>query len=540
VVAEENGQVEVAVLAKDEGVVALQAVELDPGAGETTQPPGESEQWTPDDTIQPPEDMIAFKRLTETSEPRATSIASLVRNTVGLGWDITPWPYRERVDDEVVKEAREQLDLLARRDVVMGRPSFSDLMEAVKWDQKEVGNGYLEVSRNRLTGKVDGLYHVPGEKIRRKRERDGWVMGQNATLIPNDPYRVDYFNFGEKVAYDKGGTPQRKLSDGARGKGGWKRNELIPFREYSSASRDYGVPRDASLAVEYLASRFVEEWTAGYFHGSGVPPTLIFVQGEEQKQGNRIRFTVPQSTMNRIGQSLNANAKPGARVAVIPVPPGTKIDSVGLAELSERDITFGDFKTMHRRNVGSAFGLMPIFYGDVESGGRYTAEVQRSLTLEQTFDPDQRQTEDRLWTTLMCDLGYHDLRIKFKRLAVEGDAVRRESAVNMAEVGAITMGEYRSANGYGPLDEDEYGEGFNARLVNAGPPPGAENRIPVDAASGAGLRPGLAGRVPSERHDERRRRAFTPPTVTKADHGDPAAEEEVDALESEVAEAVPK
>lgn len=516
------------ILAKDADGVTEELVELeaDPGAGESHQAKDESELWTPTDTLTPPEDLIMLKRLSEHSQIRDTSINAVVVNTVGLGWDIDRWPYREAdVSDDDIREARERIDVIARRDRRLGRPSFTTLMRAVKRDQKEIGNGFLEVSRNRRSGQVDGLYHVPGERVRRKRDQAGWVMGQNPDVFSGegDPIRVDFYNFGEKVSYSEAGEPQPRLASGL-GQRRWKVNELIHFREYTSQDRDYGLPRDAALAVEYVASRYVNEWTASFFAASGVPPKMVFVQGEEARAGetNRVRFTVPQKTVNRIDQALHADAKPGSRVVVIPVPPGTKIDEVTLGELSDRDLTFGEFKSMHRQHVGSAHGLLPLFYGDVADSGRYTAEVQRALTLEQTFDPDQVETEDRLWTTLMSDMGMGDMRIKFKRLAVEGNAVRRQSANDGAEVGAVTMGEWRDAHGLGPLPWDgPKEEDPNDRILNTGLPRGAQNRERIEDQRG--LRPGIGGR---ESHAK--------------DNGHPDfVEAEVDALAKELSEYGP-
>lgn len=518
---------EVAVLAKAETDVELSAIELDPGAGSSHQAVDHDEMWTPSDAIPPPEDLGALQAITEYSQIRDTCIGALVRNTVGLGWSVEAWPdHHDEATPEMIAECRGRLDACARRDYRMNGPSFSDLMESVKRDQKEIGNGYIEVSRNKRTGMVDGLFYVPGVKVRRKRDRSGYVMGENPETAGDEPLRVDFLNFGQKVQYDSKGRPLPKL---AKSVSRWHVNELVPLREYTARSRDYGLPRDLGLAAEYLAARFVEEWTHSFFAASGVPPRLVFVAGQEVKDGSsqRVKFTVPKATINRIDQAIRSDAKPGARVAVIPVPPGTTISDVELGELSDKDLTFGEFKGMHREHVGSAFDLMPIFYGDINDSGRYTAEVQRAFTLEQTFDPDQRQTEDRLWNSLLTDMGYAPLRLKFKRMAVEGDAVRRESAQAAAEVGVITVRQFLDAHGLPPLDESIHGKGINDELVVVGQPPGAENREPISANDQRGLQPGIGGRVAKSGSIWRRHEHL---------HGVEHVEDEVEDLAKQLAE----
>lgn len=504
---------EALLISKEDGVTELRAVPLE---GTSTQPDDTSLLWTPDDTIAPPEDLISLRALSENSWIRGTCIEAVARNTVGLGWEIVADTDGSQIDpDELIADAK-VLDALAERDKRLDSPTFGELMYAVKTEEEECGNGYVEISRKRGSGQIDGLFHVPGPYVRRKKDRSGYVVGMNPQIAGADTTRVDYYNFGEKAEYGKDGKPTGRLQAGKR----WAVNELLPFRLFTSASRDYGLPRDVELAIEYLAAKLVDEWGVGFFDSSGVPPTILFVSGEESKTGQRIRFTVPQETIERIDQALKTDASRVARVAVVPVPPGTNVQAESLATLSERDLTFGDFKKQHRRNVGGSFRLSPIFYGDVDDAGRYTAEVQRALTLEQVFDPEQDRYESRLTRTLMRDLGMEGKTIRFKRLAVEGDAVRRESANDAAEVGAITIGEYRNAHGLGPLPFDGNGDDPNDAIINAGKPRGAEDRTNA-AQDQRGLRPGIGGRV--AKHDD--------------GHGEPYVDAEVDQLVTELVEA---
>lgn len=494
-----NGMVaEAAIVKADDDHVELRAIEVDSGAGKSSQSASEDELWTPDDTFEPPEDLHALARLTDNSSIRETCIGAIARNTVGLGWDVDVWE-GQQASPERRAECRQLVDALARRDRILDRPSFSSLMYAAKWDEEETGNGAIEVSRNRNTGKIDGLYHAPGAKVRRKRDLTGYVIGPKADAGINVDRR-EFSNFGEKVEYDSKGQPQRRLAKGAS----WSRNELIVFRRYTSASRHYGLPRDVALAFEYAAARFLNEWTASFFEGSGTPPTIVFVAGKEGKDGQRVHFTVPEATVRRIQQAVKSDSKPGARVAIIPVPPGTEVKDVQLAQKSaDKDLTFEAWRKLHEHHVGAGFDLMPIFYGNAEDGGRYTAEVQRAFTLEETFDPDQREHEDRIYNSLFTDLGFTELRMVFKRLAVEGDAVKREAAVAMAEAGGITVREFRAAHGYGPLDEAIHGEGANERIVSTGKPRGAEDRVAVRATQDQrGLRPGIGGRIAKTGDDD--------------------------------------
>ena len=458
-----------------------------PPVGESAQPTDEQDVWTPDGSITPPENLSALKKLTENSWARASAIDAIALNSVGLGWELVPNKDNAQMPKEEIAAAATTLDVLAERDLRLKNPNFSELLFAVKSDEEECGNGYIEVSRSKRDGMIDGLFHVPGDRVRRLTDREkGWIVART-DLDVADPDTNLFYNFGDKVQYGSDGKPTNKLVSGKR----WARNELIPFQLYNSESRDYGLPRDIALSLEYAAAKLASEWNVGFFDSSGTPPTILFVQGVQRQDGSRITFTVPPEVTQRIEQTLSAGGPRQRRVAVIPVPGGTKTESVQLGQLSDRDMGFSDFKKQHALNVCGAFRISPIFIGITDTG-RYTAEVERALTLEQTFDPEQRRYEERLQRTLLRDLGYGEMNLKFKRLAVEGDAARRDSADRLAEAGAITVQELREAHGWPPLIEEH--EEMNEEIVSMGQPEGADDRT-VEGTSQRGLRPGIGGRV---------------------------------------------
>jgi len=242
-----------------------------------------------------------------------------------------------------------------------------------------------------------------------------------------------------------------------------------------------------------------------------VPATIVFVQGEEQQQGNRIDVKVPTQVTDRIYQTIRSDSSRRARVALVPLPAGVRANSIQLGQVSDRDVGFTMFRDQNAKRSLAAFRLQPIFIPAVPDEGRYTAEVQRSITLEQVFDPEQERYEHDLSQTVVRDLGFENLRLRFKRLAVEDNAARRDSADKMAEQGDITRREHREAHGFAPLPEAAEGEqpepgqvpfGWNDELLGGeGPPPGAENRV-VEGTDQRGLQPGMAGRRQRSQDEE--------------------------------------
>jgi hypothetical protein len=148
-----------------------------------------------------------------------------------------------------------------------------------------------------------------------------------------------------------------------------------------------------------------------------------------------------------------------------------------------------------------------VFVGIPETG-RYTAEVQRSITKEQVFDGEQERYQVRLSgqpgvPSLLNDMGFADMALDLTDLAVEDDAARRASADTMAGLGTIRHGEHRKAHGFGLIPEADQGVSADDAAQDGKVPAGWNNELLFVPSSGAqvspgdgqqGLRPGLAGR----------------------------------------------
>ena len=456
----------------------------------------QEEEWleTPDGALTPPLNLDMLRTLSELDPIRDDCVRAVVRNTVGLGYELQVEEGREQDladPTESINSATAQLEAAAARDTKLERPSFATLLEALKTDEEEVGNAYIEVSRDKRTGSIDGIFRAPGAEVRRKDDRTGYLILDRA----NPERKVEFENFGAKVVYGDDGKPTNSLAKGAR----WERNELLAFRHFTSSSQDYGLPRDRAMVLEYLAAKLSTESNVSFFASGGTLPSVLFVQGTESErgaQGGRIDVEVPPEVVRAIGDTMRSDAGAQKRIAIIPLPAGIQAQHVELGSFSDRDVGYQSFRDSTGRRIIASFGLQPIFIPAVPDEGRYTAEVQRALCLEATFDPDQRRWERRLTDTICKDLGYPELQLKLRRLAVEADAARRDSSDKLAEQGNITRREHRAAHGYAPLPEGgDTGipDGWNDELVDTGQPPGAENRRQF-GDDNRGLRPGLAQR----------------------------------------------
>jgi capsid portal protein len=423
-----------------------------PPEGTTTQPEDQSAKWTPEHALLPPADLERLASLTSVARSRRPCIEATVLNTVGRGVEVVPREGQEDdAEDDEAAELLKRFDDLARRDVRLGRPSFKRLLAAAKWDEEEVGNGYLEVARNRITGEISGLFHIPGKEVRRRKDRKGWVVGPKNGSAAD---RVEFYDFGEKVKYDADGHPEGTLNGNGKR---WDRNEIIPFRLYTSKSRDYGLPRDEHLAIDYLGDRNAAEANVGFFAGGGVPPTVIFLKAPQTENSeDEIEIEIPPELPAKIAAAMKADGDRRNRVAFFSLPEGVEPDKIDLASLSERDMGFIEFRKDNRRATLGAWRMAPIFIADIEDTNYSTAETERKLTKEQLFDPEQDRWEDILTETLLREMAPH-MQFKFTELDVTDEKAVRESADSAGDRGEITNGEYREAHGFSRLAEAKEG-----------------------------------------------------------------------------------
>lgn len=423
--------------------IQLGAASLPRSAGTSQQPEEEANFWTPDDAIAPPEDLERLANLTQVSRLRRSCIAAMVQNTVGLGVEIVPQPGREdEASEDEPHEVLDKLDELARRDRRSQRPSFARLLRRVWWDRNEVGNGALEVSRNAVTGEIDGLFHAPGKRVRRLTQRNGWVIGTRSGTE-----RTRFYDFGEKVRYENG-KPTGRLAGSASDGFRRDRNELLVVQLYTSESLDYGLPPDAQLAIDYLGDKLAGETNVAFFDSLGVPPTVIAVTVDpsqiEAMPGEQIKLEVPPDVIQKIGDVMRGTRDKSRRVAIVAVPGGSRMEVHELAVRSERDVGFVEYRRDNRHAMLGAWRLSPIFVADIEDANYSTAEVERAITKEQVFDPEQAEATELL-QPILDDLGFPHLQLRFRELAIESDAAKRESANDAADRGMITNEEYRDA-----------------------------------------------------------------------------------------------
>lgn len=224
--------------------------------------------------VEPPYNLETFIQIYEMSAPHYAAVNAKVANIVGLGYKFVETSKTKRgleniADDEKkTKKVRGALnehrdELFEQLEGLNEEDTFIEGLEKVWRDYEIMGNGYIEVGRNR-DNTIGYVGHVPAHTVRVRRKRDGFVQinGRDA---------VFFRNFGDDVANPV--TSDRSP------------NELIHIKRYSPSSTYYGVPDVVAAQQAIAGNEFSARFNLDYFENKAVPRHVITLKGAKLGTG---------------------------------------------------------------------------------------------------------------------------------------------------------------------------------------------------------------------------------------------------------------
>ena len=137
-----------------------------------------------------------------------------------------------------------------------------------------------------------GIFHLPAARMRRLGDRSGYVLLVAGPAASSRRARASTTS-ARRSQYDGEGSPAAPLAAGQAL--GQQRGDpvqaLLAPRAATTGCRATWRWRSSTSGDKLAAQSNVS-----FFDSSGTPPTIIFVQGEEQKDGTRVTFKVPRET----------------------------------------------------------------------------------------------------------------------------------------------------------------------------------------------------------------------------------------------------
>lgn len=365
-----------------------------------------------DEIVEPRYSMEQCTVLNDISVIRAKCIEAMAAYTVGLGYRIKKIdPHAETVNSDRVSELiREKLELWASRD----ERTFTELMQAVKYDEETTGNAFIEVSRNRK-GEIDGLYHVAAHTIRIRRDRQGFIQQRGSNKVP-------FYRFGDKVQlFDDNTIRLLENRDPAI-------NELIHFKLYSARDTYYGAPRDVSAVVTIAGDEMARGHNYKFFTNSATPElVLVFEQSVASLPtlaGDQpVKVNIPEATKRQIIHHFRRNlASKTFEPGMFFLPSGVTLTIERISQ-GQRDSGWTKYREANRAEVRMAFRTPPVIVGDTGGSGYATAAIEKQVYQEGVIGPEQTRYEQRLMGLLWPEFVMITQNLLPQKIDEEGDLI---------------------------------------------------------------------------------------------------------------------
>jgi capsid portal protein len=354
----------------------------------------------------------------------------------------------------------------------MPNSSFQETLMAMWQDVESLGQGYLEISREKKGGKPDGIYHMPSVTVKILQDGTGFVHtrgGKNRLFARYQPKGIPAANV--KVATRKRTGDQRFNENKGEERflmvEGWVRgakdakpqgyetelleraekgsqyevstNELLMFKKPTPYDTNYGEPDIISVMYDAIGGQLSAIFNMDFFERNAVPRLMIIAQGG----------VVGAETIARIQEFVN-NANPMEvlnQILLIDVADeNTKItvEPIGIKELSEA--SFLDYRKMTDEHIMRAHLTPPSM---VAGGGEGTAADFRFIA--QVVRPSQRTIETRINYLIDKEFNIQSWCIDLPVPDLLGDQTRSVIFDTLLRRGALTIDEVRSQIGLGPI-----------------------------------------------------------------------------------------
>ncbi|GAB1376878.1 phage portal protein [Lactococcus petauri] len=446
--------------------------------------------------LPPPYDPFKLSILSESSSILNQCIDVMEVNCETFGYEFVP-----SVDEETFKKLKEeqekglgtrQVDLGTRTDkpnapeteieleyrrlinffkYINRTMSYVQIRKRTRRDRELTGNGYWEILRNQLTGKITGIEWLPSNTMRigRMDKKFTDVMSKRKisdTEIEQMPDKrkfrcyaqireqgskpVWYKEFGDPRimdadtgarAYitrnDRGQVVKVEPVEGERFEGfdtqkflaGKMRiaNEVIHFCNYNSArSLPYGVPRWIGNLISIIGSRASEEINVLYFDNKTVPPGMLLVSGGKITKSavdritNHIKDHIKGSKNYHSILVVEAENQPHPN---LPAPTIPKLQWVSMKDAQNSDALFQNYDQTNIEKIVSSFRFWPGFVGRVKDINRATADTARKLSEEQVFEPERMEFDSIINRTLLVEMNinYWEHKSKGPQLSTPQD-----------------------------------------------------------------------------------------------------------------------
>ncbi len=368
------------------------------------------------DAIRPDHDLAACITALQASTRLTKLVRTFARNTVGLGWHITPKKQSADAEadaDPALDPATIEEDARMTAFFSQCNPDMplSELAERTAIDREATGNGYIEATRT-VGGDLSALYHLPCANMRlRGGEIKGFLQLRDEYTVVSK-LRVVYFKkFGDLRVMNKWTglyDDSTAFQDRA--------TEVVHFKIYSPDSYYYGKPRWLSALPSILVSQQAKQWNLNFVANNASWPIAIITENAELD-------STSQQMLRDVTMAKGKGVQGAGRVIFLqaqkkhPAYRGTdsRIRVEKLAMGVQDDGSFLKLIKAGDDELRETFGIAELFLGSAGDLNRASAAVSRQVTNEQEFVPQAKRDEFTFNATFMRALGAELTEFRFNR-----------------------------------------------------------------------------------------------------------------------------
>lgn len=400
------------------------------------------------DLVEPPYNLEILASLFEENAIHNATVLARVMNTVALGyvWEDTP-KSRKRIERATNKEGE---SLVRLRDELQKEEErleqlfedfnvdedFVETLIKVWIDYLTVGNGYIEIGRNR-NGKIGYLGHVPAAYIRVRRARDGFVQkaGLKFTFFRNyqDLETADPINGDENP------------------------NEIIHFKQYSPTNTYYGVPSSVSAISSIVGDKFAKEYNIDYFENKSIPRYAIILKGANLSQKSKAEV------INYFRNEIKGNNH-GTLFVPLPATLGRDVDiKFQQLENNVQEASFDKYRKSNRDEITVANRVPAPKIGIYDNANLAVSRDADKTFKNQVVGPDQKVIEKKL--NRIVKEFTDKKQLKFAEIDIIDEDLRSRIWDRYLRTEVITPNEVRAKIGLTALAEGDVVLPYPTRLT---------------------------------------------------------------------------
>lgn len=352
--------------------------------------------------VQPPYNLDMLAQLYETNSSHNAAVTMKAINIVGLGYRwienaktrLLVEDAQEKSPDSLAKMMRalkeEKIVLDETLEGLNNDYEFNEIMVDIWTDVEALGNGYLEIGRNR-NGIIGYIGHIPGQTMRVRASRDGFIQ------LVSDKYTF-FKNFGATDV----ANPLKNDNNP---------NEIIHFKKYSPNNTYYGTPDIIPALPAVLGDKLARQYNIDFFENKSIPRYAFILKGAKLSQA------AEQTLLNYFRNELKGKNH-GTLYIPLPAGLGQNVEAEFKAlEVGIQQASFIDYIVENRQEILMVHRVPPGKVGVFNNMNLAVSRDADKTFKEQVCEPEQRKVENKI------NKVFSEFTDKFKIQFLESDII---------------------------------------------------------------------------------------------------------------------